>query len=178
MELRGFEPLTPCMPSRNPGRWSTTKPRITGHQTAAVVVTRDVSRGLMRLQLLPRCCPPNDHEHSPPPTARRWKPLTCERKHRHLGTSGDASIRPLTLASSGVTCRLLSAGCRMFAAYSPPGARPVTWAIGWLVGLATPTSSLRPRLPLPTTSRPTMEITIYGCRTRSRLAPTERRGQR
>jgi hypothetical protein len=21
----------------------------------------------------------------------------------------------------------------MFAAYSPPGARPVTWAIGWLV---------------------------------------------
>jgi hypothetical protein len=30
----------------------------------------------------------------------------------------------------------------------------------------------------PRTSRPTTKITIYGCRTRSRLAPTERRGQR
>jgi hypothetical protein len=33
-----------------------------------------------------------------------------------------------------------------------------------LVGLATPTSSLRPHLPLPTTSRATMKVTIYGWR--------------
>src|SRR4029450_8856533 len=66
-ELRGFEPLTPCMPSRDPDRSGPTKPRITRHHTEAVVVTRGVSRGLVRLQLLPRCCPPNDHEHAPAP---------------------------------------------------------------------------------------------------------------
>jgi hypothetical protein len=55
------------MPSRDPDRSGPTKPRITRHHTEAVVVTRGVSRGLVRLQLLPRCCPPNDHEHAPPP---------------------------------------------------------------------------------------------------------------
>ena len=77
VELRGFEPLTPCMPSRNPGRSAPTKPRITRHPTEAVVVTRGVSRGLVRLQLLPRCCPPNEHEHAPL-GPRRWRPLPCE----------------------------------------------------------------------------------------------------
>jgi hypothetical protein len=57
VELRGFEPLTPCMPSRDPDRSGPTKPRITRHATEPVVVTRGVSRGLLRLQLLPRCCP-------------------------------------------------------------------------------------------------------------------------
>src|SRR4029453_3557087 len=71
----GFEPLTPCMPSRDPDRSGPTKPRITRHHTEAVVVTRGVSRGLVRLQLLPRCCPPYDHEHAPAPGARRWRPL-------------------------------------------------------------------------------------------------------
>jgi site-specific DNA recombinase len=56
VELRGFEPLTPCMPSRNPSRSSLTKPRITSRPTQAVVVTRGVSHGLQRLELLPRCC--------------------------------------------------------------------------------------------------------------------------
>jgi hypothetical protein len=35
-------------------------------------------------------------------------------------TSGDAAIVPLTLAFRVVACRLLSAGCRAFAACSPP----------------------------------------------------------
>jgi hypothetical protein len=35
-------------------------------------------------------------------------------------TCGDAVIVPLTLASSAVACRLLSADCRVFAACSPP----------------------------------------------------------
>jgi len=63
----GFEPLIPCMPSRNRGRPSTTKPHITSHHTNAVVVTRGVSHGLVQLELLPRCCRPNSHEHAPPP---------------------------------------------------------------------------------------------------------------
>jgi hypothetical protein len=50
------------MPSRNPGRSATTKPRITSRHTEAVVVTRGVLRGLVWLELLPRCCPPNDGE--------------------------------------------------------------------------------------------------------------------
>jgi hypothetical protein len=58
VELRGFEPLTPCMPSRNPSRSAPTKPCIAGHSTEVVLVTRGVSRGLVRLELLPRCCPP------------------------------------------------------------------------------------------------------------------------
>jgi hypothetical protein len=58
VELRGFEPLTPCMPSRNPGTSAPTQPRITRHHTETVVVTHGVSHGLVRLELLPRCCPP------------------------------------------------------------------------------------------------------------------------
>jgi hypothetical protein len=64
VELRGFEPLTPCMPSRDHGKSAPTKPRITRHHTEAVVVTRGVSRGLVRLEVLPRCCPPSDLEHA------------------------------------------------------------------------------------------------------------------
>jgi hypothetical protein len=59
--------LTPCMPSRDPGRPATTKPRITGHRTRADVVTRNVSRGLVRLEVLPRCCPPDDRVDVPQP---------------------------------------------------------------------------------------------------------------
>ena len=62
VELRGFEPLTPCMPSRDPGKSSIMKPRITSRHTEAVVVTRGVLRGLVWLEVLPRCCPPNDRE--------------------------------------------------------------------------------------------------------------------
>ena len=47
-------------------------------------------------------------------------PLPCERTHRRPLTSGDASIMPPTLASCVVACRLLSSGCRLFAACSPP----------------------------------------------------------
>jgi hypothetical protein len=39
VELRGFEPLTPCMPSRNPGRWSTTKPCVASRLTRAMLGT-------------------------------------------------------------------------------------------------------------------------------------------
>jgi hypothetical protein len=46
-----------------------------------------------------------------------------ENKYGRPMTSGDASIVPLSLASSVVGCQLLSAGCRVFAACSPPGAR-------------------------------------------------------
>jgi hypothetical protein len=56
VELRGFEPLTPCMPSRDPGKSSTMKPHITRHHSEAIVVMRGVSRGLMRLEMLPLCC--------------------------------------------------------------------------------------------------------------------------
>jgi hypothetical protein len=49
------------------------------------------------------------------------RPLPRERKHRHLVTSGDASIAPLTLAFAVVACRLLPSRCRVFAACSPPG---------------------------------------------------------
>src|SRR5512132_4180908 len=62
VELRGFEPLTPCMPSRDHGKSSIMKPRITSRHTEAVVVTPGVLRGLVWLELLPRCCPPNDRE--------------------------------------------------------------------------------------------------------------------
>jgi hypothetical protein len=62
VELRGFEPLTSCMPSRDPGKSSIMKPRITSRHTEAVVVTRGVLRGLVWLELLPCCCPPNDRE--------------------------------------------------------------------------------------------------------------------
>jgi hypothetical protein len=48
------------------------------------------------------------------------RPLPCERKHRHLGTSGHASIASVTLAFAVVVCRMLPAGCRVFAACSPP----------------------------------------------------------
>jgi hypothetical protein len=61
VELRGFEPLTPCMPSRDPGKSSIMKPRITSRHTEAVVVT-GVLRGLVWFEPLPRCCPPNDRE--------------------------------------------------------------------------------------------------------------------
>ena len=40
------------------------------------------------------------------------------------------------------------------------GARPVTWAIGCAGRSGDPDSKPCPRLPLPTTSRPTMKITI------------------
>jgi hypothetical protein len=56
VELRGFEPLTACMPSRDPGKSSIMKPRITNHHTKAVVVTRGVLRGLVWLEVLPGCC--------------------------------------------------------------------------------------------------------------------------
>jgi hypothetical protein len=49
VELRGFEPLTPCMPSRNPGKSASTKPRITSHHTEGVVGTRGVPCGIVRL---------------------------------------------------------------------------------------------------------------------------------
>jgi hypothetical protein len=78
VELRGFEPLTPCMPSRNPGRSSTTKPCVASHRTEAVIVTHGASHGLVRLEMLPRCCPPNDREHAPVPGPRRRRPLPCE----------------------------------------------------------------------------------------------------
>jgi hypothetical protein len=55
-------PLTSCMPSRDPGKSSIMKPRITSRHTEAVVVTRGVLRGLVWLELLPRCCLPNDGE--------------------------------------------------------------------------------------------------------------------
>jgi hypothetical protein len=58
VELRGFEPLTPCMPSRDPGKSSIMKPRITSRHAEAVVVARGVLRGLVWLELLPRCCRP------------------------------------------------------------------------------------------------------------------------
>jgi hypothetical protein len=93
VELRGFEPLTPCMPSRDPDRSGPTKPRITRHATEAVVVTRGVSRGLVRLQLLPRC-PPNDHEHAPPPGPRRWRPLPCESESGDFLTMGRIAAAP------------------------------------------------------------------------------------
>ena len=64
VELRGFEPLTPCMPSRNHGRSASTKPRIAGHHNEAVVVTHGASCGLVRLELLPRCCPPDGGEQT------------------------------------------------------------------------------------------------------------------
>jgi hypothetical protein len=38
------------------------QPCITGHNTKAVAVTRGVSRSLVRLEVLPGCCPPNDRE--------------------------------------------------------------------------------------------------------------------
>jgi hypothetical protein len=38
----------------------------------------------------------------------------------NLVTSGNASIAPPTSASGVVSCRLLPAGCRVFAACSPP----------------------------------------------------------
>jgi hypothetical protein len=47
-------PLTSCMPSRDPGKSSIMKPRITSRHTEAVVVTRGVLRGLVWLELLPR----------------------------------------------------------------------------------------------------------------------------
>jgi Phage integrase family len=62
VELRGFEPLTPCMPSRDPGKSPIMKPRITSRHTEAVVVARGVLHGLVWAELLPRCCPPNDRE--------------------------------------------------------------------------------------------------------------------
>jgi hypothetical protein len=62
VELRGFEPLTPCMPSRNPGRSALAKPHITRHHSEAIVMIRSVSRGLMLLEMLPHCCRPNDCE--------------------------------------------------------------------------------------------------------------------
>ena len=69
-----------CMPSRDPGKSSIMKPRITSRHTEAVVVTRGVLRGLVWLELLPRCCPPNDRElHVPrwsttPPRGRGARP--------------------------------------------------------------------------------------------------------
>jgi hypothetical protein len=95
VELRGFEPLTPCMPSRDPDRSGPTKPRITRHPTEAVVVTRGVSRGLVRMQLLPRCCPPNDHEHAPPPGPRRWRPLPRESESGVFLTMGRIAAAPV-----------------------------------------------------------------------------------
>jgi hypothetical protein len=65
----------------------------------------------------------------------RYRPLPCENKHGRPATSGDASIGPLTLASSVVACRLLPAGCRAFAARLPPadrvarGVRHGTWVM-------------------------------------------------
>jgi hypothetical protein len=94
VELRGFEPLTPCMPSRDPDRSGPTKPRITRHATEAVVVTCGVWRGLVRLQLLPTCCPPNDHEHAPPPGPRRWRPLPCECESGVFLTVGRVAAAP------------------------------------------------------------------------------------
>jgi hypothetical protein len=44
----------------------------------------------------------------------------CERKHRHLATSGYPSIAVLTLAFAVVAYRLVLSGCRAFAACSPP----------------------------------------------------------
>jgi hypothetical protein len=58
VELRGFEPLTPCMPSRNPSTAPTTHPCVAGPCAIAVVLARGGSRGLVRLDLLPRCCRP------------------------------------------------------------------------------------------------------------------------
>jgi hypothetical protein len=48
----------PCMPSRNPCRLASKKPRVTSHSTRAIGVTRGVWRGLVRLELLPICCRP------------------------------------------------------------------------------------------------------------------------
>src|SRR5215207_8237650 len=44
VELRGFGTLTPCLPSRNPGRPAATKPRITGHSTEAVAEAQRAAR--------------------------------------------------------------------------------------------------------------------------------------
>jgi uncharacterized protein with GYD domain len=46
--------------------------------------------------------------------------LPCEDKHGRLVTSGDAVMVLPTLAFAAVVCRLLSTGCRAFAACSPP----------------------------------------------------------
>jgi hypothetical protein len=55
--------------------------------------------------------------------------LPCERKHRHLVTRRNASIAPLTLTFAVVACRLVLSGCRVFAAYSPPGGSPVVSSV-------------------------------------------------
>jgi hypothetical protein len=69
------------------------------------------------------------------PLAHLW-PLACEHKHRHLMTSGNASITRLTLAFGVVACRLLLSGCRAFAACSPPAAHSRRLAVE--AGLSSP----------------------------------------
>ena len=57
------------------------------------------------------------------------------------------------------------------------GARPVTWAIGCAGRFGDPDIKPAPAI---TDDKPPdhQDHTTYGCSTRSRLAPTERRGQR
>src|SRR4029450_13500180 len=89
-ELRGFEPLTPCMPSRDTSKSSLMKPRITSRHTEAVVVAGGVLRGLVWLELLPRCCPPNDRELHVPrcSTTPREEILKAARTGRHASQLG------------------------------------------------------------------------------------------
>ena len=54
VELRGFEPLTPCMPSRIPATAPTTNPRVAGHCNRADGRRRGGSCGLVWLS----CCAP------------------------------------------------------------------------------------------------------------------------
>ena len=97
------------------------KPRIAGHPTEAVVVTRGASRSLVRLQLLPGCCPPNGPEHTPIGRATRWRPLPCEVKN---GPLNGAAPRSLPRSIPEFSCPRWSVGDRCSPVVHTPAAVP------------------------------------------------------
>jgi hypothetical protein len=102
VELRGFEPLTPCMPSRNPSMAPTTHPCVTGPDARAVVLPRGGSRGLVRLALLPRCCPPAIGNPPLPRRSERWRAPPCEGNAGPSHTSAAPCVAPPCRSSTAL----------------------------------------------------------------------------
>jgi hypothetical protein len=123
-----YHNLTGDRPGPDPGRrrapFCQRQDRRPSRARPAVSPVRGDVQGLCRLRGQDQ--PPDPAGAADPGQAelnrlKPWRrPLPCERKHRHLVTSGDAARGPLTLAYGVVVCRMLPAGCRVFAACSPP----------------------------------------------------------
>jgi hypothetical protein len=120
VELRGFEPLTPCMPSRNPSRSAPTKPYIAGHSTEVVLVTRGVSRGLVRLELLPPCCPPQP-SWSMCRSCCRVRVRVPTVRNRRLQRGGRLQGRPAAAGQTGTAAPLEAAGAHSGSGRHRPG---------------------------------------------------------